>query len=61
MIDYALYDSNDYLICYYHDINEISNKLNYAIKELNRKFRNSLSDYIVLYIDNHTYKLYKLS
>jgi hypothetical protein len=58
---FALYDLNDNLLCYYDDLKEISVKYGYEIKELNRKFRNSVFDYIILCLDNHNYKLYKFS
>lgn len=58
---FVLYDLNDNIISYFNDIKEISVNYNYEVKELNRKFRNSLFDYIILCIDNHNYKLYKFS
>uniref|UniRef100_A0AAU8AZD7 Uncharacterized protein n=1 Tax=Dulem virus 71 TaxID=3145782 RepID=A0AAU8AZD7_9VIRU len=57
---YYLYDLDDNLICFYQDVCEIKNKLFYEPKEINRKFRNSSYDFILLYIDNKTYKLYKI-
>ncbi len=61
MTYFLLYDFDDNIISYFNDIKEFSIKYNYEIKELNRKFKNSLFDYIILYLDNHTYKLYKFS
>lgn len=61
MIYFLLYDLDDNIICYFNDIKEISIKYNYEIKELNRKFKNSLFNYIILHLDSHTYKLYKFS
>ena len=55
---YVLYDLNDNIICYFDNLTEISEKFGYPIKELNRKYRNSLDDSINLVLENAYYKLF---
>ena len=56
---YVLYNSDNDIISYYDDIEEVCFKLKYEKKEISRKFKNSLLDYITLHIENKTYFLYK--
>lgn len=56
---YVLYDLNDNLVCYLDSLKEFLEKFGYSLKEINRKFRNSIENYIYLIIDNKTLKLYK--
>ena len=55
---YVLYDLNDNVVCYFDSLFEFSGKFGYPIKELNRKYRNSLNNTINLVIDNICYKLF---
>ncbi len=55
---FVLYDLKDNVICYFENINEFSNRFNYPLKEINRKYRNSKNDFINLIIDKKHYKLY---
>ena len=56
---YVLYDLNDNIICYYDNLLEFSFKLGYSIKEINRKYRNSLDNSIFLVIDSTCYRLFR--
>ena len=56
---YVLYDLNDNVVAYYDDLSEFSSIFNYFLKELNRKFKKSMSNYIYCDIDSQRYKLYK--
>ncbi len=55
---FVLYDIDDNLVSYYDNLLEFTSKFNYPIKEINRKYKNSLFNYIFLDIDNLRYKLY---
>ena len=46
---YVLYDLEDNIICYFNTLIEFCAKFNYSNKEINRKFRNSHTNYI--YVD----------
>lgn len=56
-----MYDLDDNLICYLDSINELFYKYHYQPREITRKFKNSLNNYINLVIDNKKFKLYKFS
>lgn len=55
---FVLYDLDDYVVCYLHDLKEFLDKFNYPLKEINRKFKNSNDNYIYLDINNIRYKLF---
>lgn len=58
---FVLYDLNDNLIAYFDTLIEFKSQFHYEIKELNRKFKNSRSNFILFNIENKKYKLYKFS
>lgn len=58
---FVLYDLNDNVICYYDNLDDFISKYKYAKKEINRKYRNSLTNYIYLIIEQQFFKLYKFS
>ena len=53
-----MYDLRDKIVSYFDNIYEISDKLGYPVKELNRKYRNSENDSINLVINNTYYKIF---
>ena len=57
---YCLYDLNDTIVCLYEDLLEIYTKLGYPPKEINRKFKKTMTNFIVLYLEKKSYKLYKI-
>lgn len=58
---FVLYDLNDNLIAYFDTLIEFKSQFHYEIKELNRKFKNSRSNFILFNIENKKYKLYKFN
>lgn len=58
---FILYDFEDNIVCYIDSLNEFKLKFNYPVYELNRKFKNSKSNFILFNIENKKYKLYKFS
>lgn len=58
---YVMYDLEDNLLCYYSNILELTSKLNYQVKEINRKFKKSKDNVININVDNLRYKVYKFN
>lgn len=56
---FVMYDLFDNLVCYYSNIYELTTKLHYQVKEINRKFKNSKSNVININVNNSRYKVYK--
>ena len=59
MTYYVMYDLEDNLFCYYSNILELTSKLNYQVKEINRKFKKSKGNVININVDNLRFKVYK--
>lgn len=55
---YVLYDLNDNIVCYFNTLIEFCTKFNYSNKEINRKFKNSNSNYIHVDILNSRFSLF---
>ena len=56
---FICYDMEDNLICLLNDINELAIFLHMPIKEINRKYRNSVTNYIVSIVNDKKYKFYQ--
>ncbi len=55
---FVLYDIQDNIIMYFDNLQEFLVKYNYPLKEINRKFKKTNSNYINVDIDNFRYKLF---
>ena len=55
--DFVLYNSNDEIVCYFKNYDELSKYINYKVYHLAFKFKNHNSNIIPIIIDNKEYKL----
>lgn len=58
---YICYDLNDNLVCFLNDIYELSLFIKSPIKEINRKFKNAKTNYILSDVNSKRYKFYRYS
>lgn len=54
---FVLYDSNDEIICYFNDFNELLKYINYRLSDLVHEYNRYNNNIINIVIDNKKYKL----
>lgn len=54
---FVLYDSNDEIICYFNDFNELLKYINYRLSDLVHEYNRHNNNIINIVIDNKKYKL----
>jgi len=58
---FICYDMQDNLICFLNDIYELHIFTGLRIKDINYKFKNSVTEYIVSVVNDKKYKFYQFN
>lgn len=54
---FVLYNSDEQVVCYFHNFEELSKYINYKLKDLVHEFNRNNTDIINIIIDNKKYEL----